>query len=235
MIGTHSTDTSLNEASFFDVSCEGQPAKIAAQFASLLSVLFHKRISTLKMNRCPHFDLRPKQSIIQKLSGSVDKDSICQHLASFLSTTQHLRTLNLNGQPMSVASVKCLFGALQENDNWVENLSLADCELTDDSAVILGGYFHRKQVGNLDIGGNKFSYKAMAKLLEDLSLCAESGRLKVLKIGTSVVDEEESKKKQAFLDSLCALIRKARLLASLDISMIYMRSETMQSYLCFAF
>lgn len=136
---------------------------------------------------------------------------------------------------MSVASVKCLFGALQENENWVENLSLADCELSDDSAVIVGSYFHRKQVGNLDIGGNKFSYKAMAKLLEDLSLCAESGRLKVLKIGTSVVDEDESKKKQAFLDSLCALIRKARLLASLDISMIYMRSETMQSYLCFAF
>jgi len=33
---------------------------------------------------------------------------------------------------------------MQENDNWVENLGLAGCDLTDDAAAVLGTYFHRK-------------------------------------------------------------------------------------------
>ena len=125
---------------------------------------------------------------------------------------------------------------MQENDNWIENLGLANCDLTDDAATILGTYLHRKQIGSLQIGNNKFSYKAMASLLENLSLSAESGRLKILEIGDTIHDEDENnnKKKQVFLDSLCALVRKGRLLASLDISGIKMHDETLQSYLCFA-
>ena len=41
--------------------------------------------------------------------------------------------------------------------------------------------------------------------------------------------------KQNFLDGLCALIRKSRLLANLNISKILIRSETLQNYLFFAF
>mmetsp|Transcript_4016 Transcript_4016/g.5335 ORF Transcript_4016/g.5335 Transcript_4016/m.5335 type:complete len:88 (-) Transcript_4016:625-888(-) len=87
---------------------------------------------------------------------------------------------------MSIASVKCLVAALQENDNWIENMDLAYCELTDDSALALGAYFHKKQIGSLAIGGNKLTFKALTKLLEDLSLCAESGRLKALNIRETV-------------------------------------------------
>ena len=60
----------------------------------------------------------------------------------------------------------------------------------------------------------------MAKLMEDLMMSAESGRLKALNISDTIEDEPDSKKKQSFLDSLCALIRKARLLAHLNLSKI---------------
>lgn len=58
----------------------------------------------------------------------------------------------------------------------------------------------------------------------------------MLEIGDTVFDDDEKNKKQmqAFLDSLCALVRKGRLLAALDLSGIRMRSDTFQSYLCFA-
>lgn len=81
---------------------------------------------------------------MNKLRIKIDKESICQHLANFLSTTNHLRSLDLSGQPLSHASIKCLTSALQENENWVETLGLSDCDLSDDSATALGAYLHRK-------------------------------------------------------------------------------------------
>lgn len=102
---------------------------------------------------------------------------MCQHLSFLLSNTKHLKTLSLNGQPLSVNSCKTLTAALSENENWVENVGLASCEMTDDCASVLGAYFYKKQVGSLEIGGNKFTFKAMTRLMEDLTMSAESGRL----------------------------------------------------------
>ena len=121
---------------------------------------------------------------------------------------------------MSVASVKLLTQALQENDTWVRTISLASCELTDEAVAVLGTYFHKKQVESLHIGGNRFTFKAMAKFLDELAVSAESGRLLTLNISNTLVERDEGRKKSVFLDSLCSLIRRARLLKSLDISEI---------------
>ena len=60
----------------------------------------------------------------------------------------------------------------------------------------------------------------MTKLMEDLTMSAESGRLISLDITDTLIPDDVHKKKQAFLDSLCTLIRKARLLKLLNISKI---------------
>ena len=41
-------------------------------------------------------------------------------------------------------------------------------------------------------------------------MAGESGRLKRLDINDTIVDDENSKQKQTFLDNLCNLIRKSR-------------------------
>ena len=65
---------------------------------------------------------------------------------------------------MTATSVKILTAALSENSGttWLENLVVAQCELNDESAGILGAYLHKKQVGSLGFGGNKLTFKGMA-------------------------------------------------------------------------
>ena len=76
----------------------------------------------------------------------------------------------------------------------------------------------------------------MTKLMDELLSSAESGRLKALDISDSLYEDKPNQKmKQNFLDGLCALIRKSRLLTNLNISKILIRSETLQNYLFFAF
>ena len=70
---------------------------------------------------------------------------------------------------------------------------MSNCDMTDDCAVTFGAYFAKKQIEKLSIGGNKFSFKAMAKLLEDLTLSAESGRLLSLDISDTISDLETKK------------------------------------------
>ena len=72
---------------------------------------------------------------------------------------------------------------------------MTGCELTDQCASTLGEYFKQKQVGYLKIGGNKLTFKGIAKLIEDLNTSAESGRLKGLDISDTIADDPESKKK----------------------------------------
>ena len=86
----------------------------------------------------------------------------------------------------------------------------------------------------MNVGSNKLTFKGMAKLMEDLAMGAESGSLKELDISDSIVDKEDSKQKQSFLDNLCTLIRKSRMLVQLNISKIHIRTDTLQNYLFFA-
>ena len=79
---------------------------------------------------------------------------------------------------------------MNENDNWVESIGMAECELDDNCLALLGAYFHKKQVGCLDIAGNKFSFKAMTKLMDELLMSAESGRLKALDISDSIFEDK---------------------------------------------
>ena len=99
-----------------------------------------------------------------------------------------MNTLNINGQPLSANSIKTICNALTENigRNWIENLGLAHCELNDECTGILGTYLNKTQVGNLEIGGNRMTYKGITKLLQDLLMSGESGRLKALDISDTI-------------------------------------------------
>ena len=68
------------------------------------------------------------------MKGTIDEDSICWRLCEVLKVTKHLQTLDLSGQPMSITALKHIINAMKENENWVENLGLANCELNDDAA-----------------------------------------------------------------------------------------------------
>lgn len=70
--------------------------------------------------------------------------------------------------------------------------------------------------------------------MEDLLESAMSGKLLALDISDTVLDEH-GKQKQTFVDNLCALIRKSRKLARLNISKLAIRVEAQQNYLFFAF
>ena len=70
--------------------------------------------------------------------------------------------------------------------------------------------------------------------MEDLNISAESGSLKGLDISEAISDDSESKKKQLFVDNLCALIRKSRSLINLNISKILVRAEAQQNYIFMA-
>ena len=142
----------------------------------------------------------------------------------------------MSGQPLTATSIKILTTALSENTagNWLENLSLAQCELNDEAAGVLGTYLHKKQVEGLSIGGNRLTFKGLAQFMTNLLMSGESGRLKLLDISDTIVDDETRKQKQTFFDNLCNLIRKSRQLTKLNISKLQCQNEAQQNYIFFA-
>ena len=237
MISDHAIKSNFISATLSEVTIHGQADQIAINFSKLLSVFFHGNLKYLTLSKCPSFDLRVNPSLFQKLSRQVDKDSMCQRLASFLQNTKHLKSLNLNGQSLSATSLKILTAALSENSagNWLQELSLAKCELGDDSAAILGTYLHKQQVEAINVGGNRLTFKAMGALMQHLLYSGESGRLKSLDVSDTIADTEDASKQKAFfINALCDLIKKSRQLQTLNISKIRVWQETQQNYLFFA-